>query len=284
MKRIESAEELARLLREYDELDLLLEDDIYLEDGLILEFDNKTIRFNGDGVFKGDHFGRQVHEGEELTTWKSPTLTLIGNNNSISGLKVSNTAGDIKRKGQGVAFSLYGHDNVFSDFVFSSYQDTLYVGSLPDDLKIRYKDFLPKKIIEYKNQGANTFKNGMVLGSVDFIFGTGQQNFNSCDIIFVEDEATKLYAVAPGHTKKDDGAFIFTHCRFINKNTTKKDLYLARPWREHAAAYFIKCSYPNELKEEGFTPFENTDRHLSADFKEYPLAKTRVAWVSEWKE
>lgn len=284
MHKLSAIDDLLDLVRENDDLDLLLEEDLYLKETLILELNNKTIRFYGDGYFYGDHFGREVVKGEELTTWKSSTLIIIGNNNKISGLKVKNNAGDIKRKGQGVALSLYGHNNEFASFTFSSNQDTLYVGALPDDLKIRYSSFLLKSIIDYKNQGSNCFSDGTIEGSVDFIFGTGQQNFNNCDIIFISDEATKLYAVAPGHTNADDGAFVFNNCHFINMNEIKKDLYLARPWRHHAAAYFLNCTYPKELNVEGFAPFESTNRHLTSDFKERPLGEKRVPWVREYQK
>ena len=62
---------------------------------------------------------------------------------------------------------------------------------------------------------------------------------------------------------------IFENCRFIkHKDTKDKSVYLARPWRDYGVVTFKDCYLDSHIKEEGFSIWEDTDRHLHARFIE----------------
>ena len=78
---------------------------------------------------------------------------------------------------------------------------------------------------------------------------------------------------------------IFDKCKFIKDiNTKDKSVYLARPWRDYGFVTFKDCYLDSHIKDEGFSIWEGTDRHLHARFVEInskgPGAnnKKRISW------
>ena len=62
---------------------------------------------------------------------------------------------------------------------------------------------------------------------------------------------------------------VFENCKFIKDKLTKdKSVYLARPWRDYGFVTFKNCYLDSHIKEEGFSIWEGTDRHLHARFIE----------------
>ena len=78
--------------------------------------------------------------GRPLGTFRSFTLAVTAENVTLRALTVRNDAGDPARKGQQVALSVYGDGFVMEDCSLLSTQDTLFLGPLPLDLRLRYRD------------------------------------------------------------------------------------------------------------------------------------------------
>jgi pectinesterase len=233
-------------------------------------------------VITGNRYAKEMNEDMKAnTTWRTPTLTVIGSNNIFVGLTIENTALNPAVKGTSVALSVYGNENTFVSCTISSTQDTLFLGPLPDDLSARYLGFLPDYLTQIEGNLRTYFSNCHILGSVDFIFGAGQGVFLTCAIESVEDGRMSVgFVTAPAHSLKDDFGFLFYDCSFISQTIFSQRVYLGRPWRDFGKCCFINCSYGPHIKDEGFSDWSNTSfRYLTARFLEYPLTSGRISWM-----
>lgn len=222
-------------------------------------------------------------EGKKLTTWKSRTRKVLGSHNVFEGLNIANTALNPLEKGQQVALAVYGDDNLFLRSSFSSTQDTLFIGPLPDDLITRYRGFLPEEERYKEGNCTNYFKDCKIIGSLDFIFGAGRALFTSCDIISIDDGREEDYVCAPSHSLKDDFGFFFSSCRFLNGGVKKSSVYLARPWREYGKCVFSSCTYQDHINPLLFIDWNREGREKTCRFEEYPLKDGRASFTRNKK-
>lgn len=236
---------------------------------------------NEDVVLNSSLYAKMKDENdEELTTWKTAALKITGSHNIFRNLKIKNIAGSPEIKGQEVALGIYGDDNIFIDCYFSSTQDTLFVGPLPDDLCTRYINFLPQDERYFDGNATNYFSHCKICGTVDFIFGAGRALFDECELMTLFDKRGETYAVAPSHSLKDDFGYLFYQCKFtkgdyVNDSST----YLARPWRDYGKCVFAFCKYDTHINDLGFHDWSDVNRTKTARFEEYPLKEGRVSWI-----
>lgn len=273
---------LAKSIREknndFIEIDVNLNKDIYSR--FKFPFSNFLIKFIDNYKIYYDLYAKKLDEkGKELTTWKTATFIITGNNNIFINLNVSNSKKNSPKYGQEVALAIYGDNNLFIDSTFTSEQDTLFIGPLPDDLITRYIDFMEDDERYFEGNATNYFYNCNISGTVDFIFGAGKAIFYKCNLITLKDERKITYVVAPAHSLKDDFGFYFESCNFINKTESNSNTYLARPWRDYGKVVISNCNYQDHIKKEGFSDWSDVYRENTCRFFEFPLKKGRVNFV-----
>ena len=162
-----------------------------------------------------------------------------------------------------------------------STQDTVFLGPLPADLIERYDGFLTDDLRDgrYCRQ---YFKDCLIEGTVDFIFGCGEALFENCEIRSVYDVRNVGYAAAPSHPLEQTEGFRFRNCAFTAEDSvTPGTIYLARPWRDYGLCAFENCSYGPHISILGFDKWNDTDRDRTARFYEYPPVEGRVPWAKE---
>ena len=219
--------------------------------------------------------------GRPLGTFRSFTMAVAAENVTIRDLTVANDRGDPAQNGQQVALSVCGDGFCMENCGLVSTQDTLFLGPLPPDLILRYRDLLPE---ELRRKGAlsSRFVNCSIAGSVDFIFGGGSALFDECEILSVPDGRSVGYAAAPSHVENETEGFVFRRCRFTaDPGVAEGSVYLARPWRDHGLAVFEDCVYGPHIHPLGFDPWGTTTRYETARFYEKPPVQGRVAWVRQ---
>ena len=263
---------------------IVLEDEIYYEK-VVIDKDNITI----DGVNKAkityDDYAIKIHsDGREYVTFRTYTLLVKSNNVTLKNLTIENSAGEGHIVGQAVALHLYGDNIVVDNCKLLAKQDTLFCGPLSDDLIERYTDLLPDDERFYQDELHHFFNDCYIEGTVDFIFGGASAIFNNCTIKSLPTQKD-TYIVAPNHHKNNNHGMVFNKCYFIKDTLTKdKSVYLARPWRDYGFVTFKDCYLDSHIKDEGFSIWEDTNRHLHARFIEIdsigPGAKkdTRISW------
>lgn len=221
-------------------------------------------------------------KGEELLTWKTATVKVTGNNNLFINISFNNDRGNPSKNGQEVALEVLGTDNVFSNCILTSTQDTLFVGHLPPDLVIRYTGFLPDRERVIPGISKNYFVNCTIEGSIDFVFGTNSVLFYNCKFVSIEDgREGPFYVFAPAHSLEDDIGYVVLNCSFEHKFSPLKKVYLARPWRDYGKVTIIDSSFQEHILEEGWSNWEKTERTHTARFLESPLPSTRVSWAKK---
>src|SRR5690606_32944947 len=116
------------------------------------------------------------------------------------------------RVGQAVALSIEAdrcmvvNSNIFGN------QDTLYTS----------KD------------GRNYFKNCLITGTTDFIFGEATAVFEQCTI----KSLSNSYITAASTTQEQAYGYVFFNCKLIAGEGVDK-VFLGRPWRPFAKTVFI---------------------------------------------
>ncbi len=225
-------------------------------------------------------YARQTDElGRPLTTFRTATVHVTAPNVTLCSLTVENDAGDPAAKGQQVALAVYGNSFTADRIALLSTQDTLFLGPLPSDLRIRYRDLLPEPLRRPASR-TSFFSDCRIEGSVDFIFGGGNATFEDCEIRSIADGRTVGYVAAPSHDRSETHGFRFAGCRFTHdKDVAPGSVFLARPWRNDGLAAFIDCAYGDHIAPAGFDRWGTTERDKTARFYETPAVSGRVPWV-----
>ena len=226
-----------------------------------------------------DHARRMDKVGRPLGTFRSFTMAVAAKNVTMRDLTVINDAGAPAEKGQQVALSVCGDGFCMEDCALVSTQDTLFVGPLPPDLRLRYAHLLPEELRRPEPLSAR-FHGCRIVGSVDFIFGGGTALFDGCEICSVRDGRALGYVAAPSHEKARQEGFTFRRCRFTAfPDVAPASVYLARPWRDWGLAVFENCVYGPHIHPAGFDKWGTTARDETARFYETPPIPGRVKWV-----
>ena len=226
-----------------------------------------------------DHARRMDKVGRPLGTFRSFTLAVTAESVTLRDLTVRNDRGDPARNGQQVALSVCGNDFRMENGGLVSTQDTLFLGPLPPDLIVRYRDLLPEELRRPDPLFAR-FTDCRIAGSVDFVFGGGAARFESCELVSVCDGREGGYVAAPSHGLSQEEGFTFRRCRFTAEaGVAPGSVYLARPWRDHGLCVFQDCVYGPHVHPLGFDRWGTTRRDETARFYETPGVPGRVKWV-----
>ena len=260
---------------------MILEPGIYREK---LEISVPGIEITGNSaedtkIVFGDYAKKLDEKGVEYNTFRTYTVAVLADNVSFSNLTIENDAHYPENKGQEVALSVCADNFKATDCHFLSTQDTVFLGPLPDDLIERYDGFL-KNELRRSGMMRQYFRDCLIAGNVDFIFGCGDALFENCEIRSVYDVRGSGYTAAPAHAKEQDTGFVFKNCNFTCEEKVKDDsVFLARPWRDYGKCSFIDCKYGRHISSLGFDKWNDTDRDKTARFNEYGrIPEGRVAW------
>ncbi len=243
----------------------------------------------GDGmdetVIVFDDYANKLDEnGVEYNTFRTWTVAVCADHVKMQNLAIVNDALQPETKGQEVALSVLGNDFYMEHCRLSSTQDTLFAGPLPPDLIERYQGFHRAELLS-PGPSRQVYKNCLIEGSVDFIFGCGDALFEECEIRNVYDVRQVGYTAAPAHVLEQEEGYLFKNCRFTCEEGVKpQSIYLARPWRDFGLCRFINCQYGPHIHPLGFDKWNDTQRDKTARFHEYPAVPGRVKWAKEMEE
>ncbi len=252
-----------------------------------LEINTPDVELVGAGLRKtviinGDYAKKIAPDGREFNTFRTYTVAVTAPNVTLRGLTIENDARQPEKLGQEVALTVYADNFLAEDCAFISTQDTIFCGPLPEDLIARYKGFLPDTLRVFQNSGSQKqiFRNCLVAGTVDFIFGCGETLFDDCEIRSLCDARGHGYVAAPSHSPEQKIGTVFNKCRLTRENgVADGSIYLARPWRDYGKTSFIDCEMDSHIAAEGFNKWGDSHRDRTARFAEYPVKPAgRVQW------
>ncbi len=233
--------------------------------------EHPAVRVIGQGmdqtVIRWHDGGFHPHPGGRKTgTFRSYTACFDGKLLCMENLTVENTAGRGEQHGQAIALAVYSETAYLKNVRLKSYQDTLFMGPLPD--KERQPDgFLGPRQFAPRVPSRQSYEACEILGDVDFIFGGADAVFSRCQIHAVGQRSG--FAAAPSG-KADGLGMVFERCMFSADEPGS--LRLARPWRSEGKAAFLFCETGNALAETAFDPW--AEQAQTYTFIQYPAAQT----------
>lgn len=241
-----------------------------------------TIRGAGAGntrILWDDYAKKPDEKGVEYNTFRTWTMAVCADDITITDLSIINDSLHPEKKGQEVALTVYGDRFSMERCTLTSTQDTLFLGPLPGDLIKRYDGFLPDYLRRDK-ACRQSFRDCLIEGTVDFIFGCGEAHFENCEIRSLPDARGTGYVAAPAHALSQERGFLFQNCRITAADgVAPESIYLARPWRDYGLCEFLNCTYGEHISPLGFDKWNDTRRDRTARFYEEPPVAGRVDWV-----
>lgn len=237
-------------------------------------------------VISYDDYARKIHEdGREYNTFRTYTLCVTGNGVKLENLTVENANTDPREVGQCVALSVHGKNFLAKEVDLKSTQDTLFLSPFPDDLVVRYRNFLPQRQLYAEGTSLHLFENCRIFGTVDFIFGGSEAYFKNCEIVSKNDGRNLGFVAAPSHCLAQEAGFYFIGCDFAAQGALPSTNFLARPWRDFGKCAFLNCRVGNHIKPVLFDKWNDTERDKTARFLYYNLqcdfAASPVRWAQE---
>lgn len=228
---------------------------------LILPASKNNVTFIGEDkmatVLTYDDYAQKLNKyGEEIGTTGSSSFFIFGNDFTAKNVTFENSAGPV---GQAVAVRVNGDRIIFENCRFLGNQDTLYPNG---------------------RDSRQYYKNCYIEGTTDFIFGWSTAVFENCEI-FSKDGGH--YITAASTEKESPYGFVFINCE-LTGDAPARDVYLGRPWRDHAQTVFINTQMGEHIKKEGWHNWSKPHAEKTAFYAEYNSSgpgaapKERVEW------
>lgn len=260
---------------------------VYLKNGVYnqkieIRADNVTIigESRENTVITFSDYAKKIHaDGKEYNTFRTYTLCVSGDGVRLENLTVENSNTDPANVGQCVALSVHGQLFSAENVNLVSTQDTLFLSPFPDDLVIRYRNFIPANQLYREGTSLHLFKNCKISGTVDFIFGCSEAYFYNCEIVSLKDSRGTGFIAAPAHPLAEEFGFNFIDCALIADGAGENEVYLARPWRDFGKCTFINCRADKHIKPELFDKWNDTARDKTARFAHFGLGGSPVGWA-----
>ncbi len=259
---------------------LLIRAGIYHE---LITVSRPNITFQGDGAGKTilsyDRYALQkMEDGTKRGTFRTQTLFLDACNLTLRDLTVENTAGSGRTHGQALAVYADGDCIVFENCHLLGNQDTLFTGPLPPT-PYQLGGFTGPKEFSPRINGRQLYKNCLIRGSIDFIFGSATAYFEDCEIFSQKDvlvpsaqpeEAPKIhgYVTAASTPEGQTYGYVFNRCR-LTGDCPPASCYLGRPWRSFAKTVYLNCTLGAHIHPEGWNDWNKSDAQDTIYYAEY---------------
>ena len=277
--------------REYQDIDEALRN---AERGSVIDLDNQVIRKQltidkSDITIKNGAFDYNLSAHEILSdgykrgTFRTYSVFVDADNVCFENIVVRNSSG--YENGQAIALMIAGDNFRAKDCVISSYQDTLFIGPLPDR-EYEERGFVGPLEGRERKFIYTFFDNCRIEGSIDFIFGGGFGYFHKCEIRSLDTgKEINGYVCAPSTSENKEYGFIFDECEFTSEDNMDNTVYLGRPWRDYGKCLIVDSVIGKHIKAEGYSDWNKENAQMSSQFKEHNninlTESDRVKWMKE---
>jgi pectinesterase len=273
----------------------------------------------------GDYAKLALPDGRPMRTFNTATFFAGADHLRVDNLSIENDAGPGNIVGQAVAAYVDADDAIFTRCRLIGRQDTLFTGPLPPS-PIEGNDFggprdsgpgrLSAKAPDSPPVGRQRYGGCLIVGDIDFIFGSAEAVFRDCEIRSRnlgrevngwisaastpresapldgwlqsdEEELLRSLSRAAGRRLPPIGHF-FIDCRLTcEPGTVDGSVYLGRPWRDYARTLYARCEMGKHIRAEGWDDWGKSAAREKALYAELdccgPGAASgglrRVAWA-----
>ncbi|KAL2326566.1 hypothetical protein Fmac_025624 [Flemingia macrophylla] len=183
---------------------------------------------------------------QQYGTVDSATLIVESDYFVAANVIISNSAPkpDGKRPGaQATALRISGDKATFYNCKIYGFQDTVC-----DD---RNKHF---------------FKDCLIQGTVDYIFGSGKSLYLKTELNTVADTGITVIVAQARKSEDEDSAYVFVHCDLTGSGS---GTFLARAWFTHPKVLFAYSTMGKNINKEGWNNNNHPERDKTVKFGEY---------------
>ncbi|XP_073105216.1 pectinesterase 3-like [Elaeis guineensis] len=209
---------------------------IYVREGVYEEIvsvdkDKWNVTMIGDGMYKTIVTGNLSHAIINSTKLTA-TFTAVGRGFMARDMGFKNTAGPESH--QAVALRATSDHSVFYRCSFDAYQDTLYVHSL--------RQF---------------YRECVIIGTVDFIFGDAAAIFQSCSIRPRQPMPDQKNTItAQGRTDPNENTgMVIQQCIISPHGNVTVPTYLGRPWKDYSTTVIMRSEIGGMVDPLGWLPW-----------------------------
>lgn len=199
----------------------------------------------------GNEYAYRETEDGKVGTFRTATVFISAKKAYIHDLSIINESSNSKECGQAIALYNDCEEALVENCNIISGQDTLFISPLPDKERIPGGFKGPRENYP-RIPTKQIYRNCVIAGDVDFIFGSGEATFENCTIISRKRGGEVGYVAAPS-TSEGKRGFYFKNCTFTSTECDEESVYLARPWREYGEAIFEDCIFGKHIKKEFFS-------------------------------
>jgi len=243
---------------------------IYVKAGVYNEYitvtkNQKNVFIYGDGPRKTIVTGNKSNKGG-FSTFKTASFSAIGQGFIAKSMGFTNTAGPEGH--QAVALRVQSDMAVIYNCRMDAYQDTLYIQA--------HRQF---------------YRNCVISGTVDFIFGDSATIIQNC-LIIVRKPLDNQQNTVTAHgraDKREITALVIHNSRIVPERKLfpvrfKIPTYLGRPWKEYARTVIMETTLADFVNPEGYLPWAGDFGLATCSYFEYgnrgPGAnfRRRVKW------
>ncbi|KAL8161346.1 hypothetical protein V2J09_012835 [Rumex salicifolius] len=203
-------------------------------ENVLIGMKKRNLFMYGDGidvtVVTGD---RSVSKGYK--TFQTATFGVMGQGFVARDMTFENTAGP--NGSQAVAFRSLSDLSALYRCAFRGYQDTLYVHS-----------------------NRQFYRECIITGTVDFIFGNGTAVFQQCDIRARPGlKQQKMVVTAQGRNdSRIASGFTIQNCNISGDSVGAGSTYLGRPWKEFSRTVVMESFIGPQVSKEGWLEWNGT--------------------------
>lgn len=240
----------------YEKITLFIKNGIYNEKVVINQW-NSNLELIGESkentiISYSDNF-KSIGLGINSTFYTS-TLKIESDEVVLKNLTIQNESGDV---GQAIALSVLSDRVVLVNCFIKGNQDTLYAAG----------------------KGRQYYKDCIIEGTTDFIFGNATAYFDTCEI-----RSKKNSFITAASTASDARfGFVFHACTFT-ADSIVTNVFLGRPWRIFAKTVLLDCKLGKHIAAAGWDNWSKPDAEHSTFYAEYNSigegsnTKKRVKW------
>ncbi|XP_074340961.1 pectinesterase-like [Apium graveolens] len=243
---------------------------IYVKAGVYDEYitvtkDQVNVFMYGDGPRKTMVTGSKCN-AKGISTMQSASFAAVGAGFVAKGMGFQNTAGPDGH--QAVALRVQSDMSAFYNCRIDGYQDSLYTQT--------HRQF---------------YRNCVISGTVDFIFGDGAVIIqNSLIIVRMPGPSQKNTVTAQGRSdRREPTGIVIQNCRIVPEQKLfpqrfQVQTFLGRPWKEYSMTVIMESQLADFIQPAGWMPWEGNFALDTLFYREYanggPGANTaqRVKW------
>jgi len=181
----------------------------------------------------------------------------------------------VSQGSQAQALNLEGDRNILANVHILGNQDTLYIASRqcgrrpPSASATAAPSASPSPAPCAPVANRSYFKDCLVAGNVDFIYGDGNAVFDHCEIHSTLHDAGGYLTAQSKSSPGQNSTFVFNRCR-LTAEPGEQHVFLGRPWRPYASVVYMNCEMGAHIEPAGWRQWHPPDTSLdTAYYAEY---------------